>query len=126
MNLTKSARLTFGATLPFTGLGHLTFLRRSFRVQVPDFVALPRDATVRYSGNAELAIGPSLILGPEESQSAFGRFVAGFFSAVFPENLSQWWHRQNAFGLDTDGKPFARLFFQPVLVYWALNSTERR
>ena len=33
-------------------------------------------------------------------------------------------HRRNAFGLDTDGKRFARLFFQPVLIYWALKSTE--
>lgn len=126
MNLRKSARLTLGAALLFTGLGHLTFLRRSFRAQVPDFVPLPIDTTVRYSGIAELAIGTSLILAPEKSQPALGRFVAGFFAAVFPGNLSQWWHRRSAFGLDTDGKRFARLFFQPVLVYWAMKSTERR
>jgi uncharacterized membrane protein len=126
MNLRKSARLTLGATLLFTGIGHLTFLRRSFRAQVPDFVPLPTDTTVRYSGVAEVAIGTALILAPEESQAALGRFVAGFFAAVFPGNLSQWWHRRNAFGLDTDGKRFARLFIQPALVYWALKSTEGR
>ena len=126
MNLRKSARLTLGAALLFTGVGHLTFLRRSFRAQVPDFVPLPIDTTVRYSGVAELAMGTSLILGPEHSQPALGRFVAGFFATVFSGNLSQWWHRRSAFGLDTDGKRFARLFFQPVLVYWALKSTERR
>ncbi len=126
MNLRRPARLALGATLLFTGVGHLTFLRRSFRAQVPDFVPLPADTTVRFSGVAELAIGTALLLGPEESQTALGRFAAAFFAAVFPGNLSQWWHRRNAFTLDTDGKRFARLFFQPVLVYWALKSTERR
>ena len=29
----------------------------------------------------------------------------------------------SAFGLDTDAKRFARLFFQPALVAWALAST---
>ena len=32
----------------------------------------------------------------------------------------------HAFGLDTDAKRFARLFFQPALVYWALASARRR
>jgi uncharacterized membrane protein len=126
MNARKSARLMLGAMLLFTGVGHLSFLRRPFRAQVPDFVPLPTDTTVRYSGAAELAIGTALILVPEESRAALGRFVAGFFAAVFPGNLSQWWHRRNGLGLDTDGKRFARLFLQPVLAYWALKSTERR
>ena len=91
---------------------------------MPDFVPLPTDTTVRYSGVAELAIGTALILGPKASQRALGRFAAAFFAAVFPGNLSQWLHRRNAFGLDTDGKRLARLFFQPVLIYWALKSTE--
>jgi hypothetical protein len=40
--------------------------------------------------------------------------------------LGATWHRRDALGLDTDGKRFARLFLQPVLVYWALKRTERR
>jgi len=40
--------------------------------------------------------------------------------------VSQWLHRRDAFGLDTDNKRLARLFFQPVLIYWALKSTQRR
>ena len=30
---------------------------------------------------------------------------------------------EDAFGLGTDGKRLARLFFQPLLVAWALHST---
>jgi hypothetical protein len=53
-----------------------------------------------------------------------GKIAAAFFVSVFPGNVSQYVHRRNAFGLDTDGKRLARLFFQPALVYWALKSTQ--
>jgi uncharacterized membrane protein len=125
-NLQRAARLALGSVLVFTGIGHLTFLRRSFRAQVPDWVPLPVDTTVAYSGAAEIAIGTALLAIDADRQPALGRFTAGFFAAVFPGNLSQWWNRRDAFGLDTDDKRFARLFFQPVLVYWALKSTERQ
>jgi uncharacterized membrane protein len=107
------------------GISHLTFLRRDFRAQVPDWVPLPIDDTVVYSGVAEIAIGTSLILADGPRQAMLGQFTAGFFAAVFPGNVSQWLHRRDAFGLDTDNKRFARLFFQPLLIYWALKSTER-
>lgn len=107
------------------GIGHLTFLRRDFRAQVPDWVPLPVDDTVVYSGVAEIAIGTSLILADRRRQPKLGQFTAAFFAAVFPGNVSQWQHSRDAFGLDTDAKRFARLFFQPVLIYWALRSTGR-
>jgi uncharacterized membrane protein len=49
--------------------------------------------------------------------------VAAFFVAVFPGNIGQWVEHKDAFGLDTDGERLIRLFFQPVLVAWALWST---
>jgi uncharacterized membrane protein len=49
--------------------------------------------------------------------------AALFFIAIFPGNLSQWINGISAFGLDTDQVRFTRLFFQPVLVGWALIST---
>jgi uncharacterized membrane protein len=124
--LQRTARLALGATLLTTGIGHLSFLRREFRAQVPEWVPLPVDATVVYSGAAEIAIAAALLLSDARRQPAVGRFVAAFFAAVFPGNLSQWWNRRDAFGLDSDNKRFARLFFQPVLIYWALKSTEGR
>jgi uncharacterized membrane protein len=108
------------------GIGHLTFLRREFRAQVPDWVPLPVDDTVVYSGVAEIALGTSLMLTDGSRRAALGKFAAAFFAAVFPGNVSQWLNRRDAFGLDTDNKRLARLFFQPVLIYWALKSTERR
>ncbi|MET3977696.1 putative membrane protein [Mucilaginibacter sp. UYP25] len=52
-----------------------------------------------------------------------GKVAAAFFTAVFPGNISQYRNHRSAFGLDTDAKRFGRLFFQPVLVYWALKGT---
>ena len=49
--------------------------------------------------------------------------LAAFFVAVFPGNLAQAAGKRSAFGLDSDGARIGRLFFQPVLVAWALWST---
>ena len=49
--------------------------------------------------------------------------VAAFFVLIFPGNVGQWLEHKSAFGLDTDTKRLTRLFFQPVLVAWALWST---
>ncbi|HET9623849.1 MAG TPA: hypothetical protein VFP84_20900 [Kofleriaceae bacterium] len=123
MNLARIARTVLGGTLVFAGLGHLTFARRAFRAQVPDWVPLSRDRTVVYSGVAEIALGAGLALAGPRHQDLMGKIAAAFFVAVFPGNVSQYVNRRDAFGLDTDGKRFARLFAQPALVYWALKST---
>ncbi|MGA9651351.1 MAG: hypothetical protein WBQ90_17535, partial [Pedobacter sp.] len=52
-----------------------------------------------------------------------GLMAASMFVADFPGNIAQYSNRRSAFGLDTDAKRLARLFFQPVLIYWALKST---
>jgi uncharacterized membrane protein len=105
------------------GISHLTFARRAFRAQVPDWVPLNRDQTVLASGVAEIALGASLVLTDPAHRALTGKIAAAFFVAVFPGNLSQYVNRRSAFGLDTDAKRFARLFLQPALVYWALKST---
>lgn len=121
----KIARTCLGGALIFAGISHLTFARKAFRAQVPDWVPLKKDDTVVYSGIAEIALGSSLVLTDEAHQEALGKIAAAFFVAVFPGNVSQYVNRRDAFGLDTDEKRLARLFFQPALVYWALKSTER-
>jgi len=117
----KSAGIALGAMLIGTGIGHLTFLRKDFHAQVPDWVPLNTDDTVVYSGYAEIALGIALVLAGKK-QKTIGRIAALFFAAVFPGNVAQYTHHRNAFGLNTDSKRLARLFFQPVLIYWALKS----
>ena len=46
--------------------------------------------------------------------------LAAFFVAIFPGNIAQYVEGTDAFGLDTDRARLVRLFFQPVLVVWAL------
>lgn len=122
--LKKGARILLGANLLLAGISHLTFARRDFRAQVPNWVPLKKDDTVVYSGFAEIALGSALILAPKKYEGAVGKIVAGFFAAVFPGNIAQYTHHRNAFGLNTDKKRFARLLFQPALIAWALKSTD--
>ena len=119
----KAARILLGSALVFAGVSHLTFARKGFKAQVPDFVPLDRDDTVLYSGVAEIALGSSLVLANKDYEKTVGKVAGAFFTAIFPGNISQYTEHRNGLGLDTDRKRFVRLFFQPVLVYWALKST---
>lgn len=113
------ARILLGNFLVFAGTGHLTFARKDFQAQVPDWVPLDKDLTVLLSGGAEISLGLALTLWAKQKKLT-GIIAALFFAAVFPGNISQYKNRKDAFGLDTDKKRFIRLFFQPVLIGWAL------
>lgn len=107
--------------LLFAGISHLTFARDEFKAQVPSWFPA-KDFTVLASGAVEIALGSSLVV-LSRWRVAVGLVVAAFFVAIFPGNIAQWLEHKDGFGLDTDGKRFVRLFFQPVLVAWALWST---
>lgn len=114
-------RLLLGGALVFAGISHLTFARKDFQAQVPEWVPVDEDTTVLASGVVEIALGTALVSGVK--RTLVGNVAAVFFTAIFPGNLSQWLNRRDAFGLDTDNRRFVRLFFQPVLIAWALWST---
>ncbi len=116
-------RVALGAFLAFAGTGHLTFARESFQGQVPDWIPLGKDFVVVASGFVEVALGAALIFA-HKWRVAVGWVVAAFFVAVFPGNISQLVTHNDSFGLDTDLKRWLRLPFQPVLIIWALWSTE--
>mgnify|MGYP006265681757 CR=1 FL=1 len=116
------ARIALGAFMVFAGLGHLTFARTEFQAQVPEFIPLPPDLTVLASGVVEIALGLSLIL-LTRWRAAAGLALAAFFVVIFPGNIAQWIHHRDAFGLNSDRARLIRLFFQPVLIAWALWST---
>lgn len=116
------ARLVLGAALLLAGTGHLTFQRLEFTAQVPRWLPLDADFVVVASGVVELLLGGSLVL-LGRWRVIVGVVVAAFFVAIFPGNINQYVHGISAFGLDTDRARFIRLFFQPLLVLWALWST---
>ncbi len=117
-------RWLLAGSMVFAGLSHLFWARKEFQAQVPDFAAevMDKDAVVVASGVVEVMLGASLVALPR-SRRTLGWILAGFFVAVFPGNVEQWAKKRDGFGLDTDGKRLGRLFFQPVLVAWALWST---
>ncbi|WP_412875840.1 hypothetical protein ACL00Q_06645 [Curtobacterium flaccumfaciens pv. flaccumfaciens] len=119
-------RVLLGLALVFAGTSHLTFARKEFTAQVPDFVPLDDDTTVLASGVAEITLGSALVLAPKPARRFVGSVAALFFTVIFPGNLSQWVNRRDAFGLDSDEKRFVRLFGQPVLIALALWSTRGR
>lgn len=119
------AKYGLGAMLITAGIGHLTFARKEFQAQVPNWVPLEKDDTVVYSGVAEIALGAAIIATPKKYESIVGKIAGTFFTAVFPGNIAQYKNDRDSFGLNTDGKRLARLFMQPLLVFWALKSTEK-
>lgn len=123
-NIKTAGRLLLGAGLIYAGISHLTFARKEFQAQVPDFVPLKKDDTVVYSGLAEIGMGAALIAAPKQYRKSVGKVAASFFAAVFPGNIAQYTHHRDAFGLDTDSKRLTRLFFQPLLIWWALGATK--
>ena len=118
----KILRVLIGSFLVMAGVSHLTWARTDFQAQVPVWVPLDPDTTVILSGIAEILLGLSLLF-LKRKRSLAGIIAAVFFLAVFPGNWAQYIHHRDAFGLDTDSKRLTRLFFQPVLMAWALWST---
>ena len=115
------ARLGLGAFMSFAGVSHLTFARKDFQAQVPDWMPLDEDIVVLGSGVAEIALGVALAALPEQRRPV-GVALAAFYAAIFPGNIGQYAERKDGFGLDTDGKRLARLFGQPALIAAALKA----
>jgi uncharacterized membrane protein len=117
-----AAQVLLGAVLIYTGILHLTTSRLEFQAQVPNWIPLSADFVVLASGVVEITLG--LLLSSLQRRAAVGVATALFFVAIFPGNISQYMNKVDAFGLDSDRARLIRLFFQPLLVLWALWSTE--
>jgi uncharacterized membrane protein len=116
------ARNVLGSSMVLAAIAHVTFLRAEFQAQVPNWVLLDKDLVVVLSGVAELALGLSMLFWKQRRKEV-GVALAVFFILIFPGNIAQYVNQTNAFYLDTDTKRLTRLFFQPVLIVWALWST---
>ncbi|MCD6640688.1 MAG: hypothetical protein LT071_12335 [Nocardioides sp.] len=113
------ARVALGLAMVGAGVSHLTTQRQEFQAQVPAWFPIDEDLTVLGSGVVEIALGASFVALPRHRRT-IGALLAAFFVAIFPGNIAQYVEGVDAFGLDTDRARLIRLFFQPVLVLWAL------
>ncbi len=118
----KAFQVLLGLALSYAGIGHLTNNRQEFQAQVPTVFADIADFVVVASGVVEIVLGLALV-ALWKYRVRVGWVVAAFFVAIFPGNISQYVNGVDAFGLDSDTSRLVRLFFQPVLVVWALWST---
>ncbi|WP_187261240.1 DoxX family protein [Pontibacter beigongshangensis] len=119
------ARIVLGLMMVVAGIGHLTFQRQEFLAQVPRWLTgNPEfmDFIVVSSGVVEILLGLAMLFLAKQKVKV-GLLLALFYVLIFPGNISQYTNGIDAFGLDTDQKRLIRLFFQPVLIFWALWST---
>lgn len=115
-------RIVLGSFMVLAAIGHFTFQREEFQAQVPDWLPFSKDFVVIASGLVELGLGLAMIFW-NKHRKYVGFALATFFVLIFPGNVAQYLNGIDAFGLDTDQARFIRLFFQPVLIFWALWST---
>ena len=115
-------KIILGGLMIMAAVGHVSVKRVEFQAQVPDWIPLSKDLVVILSGILELAFGVALIFWKAQRVKV-GIALAVFFVLIFPGNINQYTNSIDAFGLDTDRARFIRLFFQPVLILWALWST---
>lgn len=118
------ARVVLGGFMVTAGVLHLTTQRQEFQAQVPDWFPVDEDLTVLGSGVVEIGLGAAMLAAPRTRRPLVGALLAAFFVAIFPGNIAQYVEHRDAFGLDTDTKRLVRLFFQPLLVVWALWAGE--
>ncbi len=115
-------RILLALFMVYAGYSHLTFNRIDFHAQVPDWLPLSKDLVVILSGIVEIGLGLGLMFWKNE-RARFGWALALFFVLVFPGNIAQYLDNKDAFGvLNSDGARLRRLFFQPVLIAWAIWS----
>ena len=116
-------RILLALFMTYAGFSHLTFNRVEFQAQVPDWLPLSKDLVVILSGIVEMALGLALLFWKKQ-RATIGWALAIFFVLVFPGNVAQYLDGKDAFGaLDSDRARLIRLFFQPVLIAWALWSS---
>lgn len=111
--------------MTFAGIGHLTFQREEFQAQVPRWLPSSEgfmDFVVLSSGIVEITLGLAMIFLIKHIVKV-GWVLAIFYVLIFPGNISQYTNGIDAFGLDTDQSRLIRLFFQPILILWAVWST---
>jgi len=116
-------RILLAVFLGLAGVGHLSVLRQEFLAQVPTWLPIDGDLVVVFSGVVEIVLGVGLVILPGIYRVMIGWATAAFFVLIFPGNISQYVNQIDAFGLNSDLSRLIRLFFQPVLVIWALWST---
>ena len=117
-------RVLLGLIMLYIGIAHLSFRRIEFQAQVPTWLTTDKDLmdlVVLISGYVEIALGILMILGGKLKVKT-GLALGIFYILIFPGNINQYINEIDSLRLDSENKRLIRLFFQPLLVLWALWS----
>ena len=109
----------------YIGIAHLSFRRIEFQAQVPTWLTTDdglMDLVVLISGYIEIAFGILMVVG-DKLKVKTGIALGIFYILIFPGNINQYINEIDSLRLDSENKRLIRLFFQPLLVLWALWST---
>ena len=117
-------RILLGLIMLYIGIAHLSFRRIEFQAQVPTWLTTDKDLmdlVVLISGYVEIAFGVLMIFG-RKLKVKTGIALGIFYILIFPGNINQYINEIDSLRLDSENKRLIRLFFQPLLVLWALWS----
>lgn len=120
-SLQHAGRILLGLFMLVAGVGHFTFGRQEFQAQVPNWLSMEKDQVVLLSGIVEIALALFVLFLGHRSR-IIPWLLAIFFVVIFPGNWSQYVNQLDGFALNTDAARLLRLFFQPLLILWALWS----
>ena len=118
-------RILLGLIMLYIGVAHLSFRRIEFQAQVPTWLTTNEgmmDLVVLISGYIEIAFGILMIVGGKLKVKT-GIALGIFYILIFPGNINQYVNEIDSLRLDSENKRLIRLFFQPLLVLWALWSS---
>ena len=118
-------RVTLGLIMIYIGIAHLSFRRIEFQAQVPRWLTSDEsfvDMIVLISGYIEIIFGVLMVWGGK-FKAKTGLVLGVFYVLVFPGNINQYIHELDGLRMYSNNERFLRLLFQPVLIFWALWST---
>lgn len=118
-------RITLGLIMIYIGIAHLSFRRIEFQAQVPRWLTSDEnfvDMIVLISGYIEIIFGVIMVWGGK-FKAKTGLVLGIFYVLVFPGNINQYIHELDGLRMYSNNERFLRLLFQPVLIFWALWST---
>jgi len=118
-------RVTLGLIMIYIGIAHLYFRRIEFQAQVPRWLTSDEsfvDMIVLISGYIEIIFGVLMVWGGK-FKAKTGLVLGVFYVLVFPGNINQYIHELDGLRMYSNNERFLRLLFQPVLIFWALWST---
>ena len=118
-------RVTLGLIMIYIGIAHLSFRRIEFQAQVPSWLTSDEsfvDMIVLISGYIEIIFGVLMVWGGK-FKAKTGLVLGVFYVLVFPGNINQYIHEIDGLRMYSNNERFPRFLFQPVLIFWALWST---